>query len=160
MVKRINKFQGNAKYVPVCTGTKFIPCAASRVCCISDLSVCIVYSLSAPLLNPVVTRSDSVLSDDRPAAIGFCSALCLPGVALVGNPLHVLVWLKLKIEIIIFKFCQSKIKTIVPSCPSKAIFHSIVVFFYCIYEIFFLSFLFGYFCNHFDIKLNEMTFVI
>lgn len=36
----------------------------------------------APLLNPVVTRSDSVLSDDRPAAIGFCSALCLPGVAL------------------------------------------------------------------------------
>lgn len=36
----------------------------------------------APLLNPVVTRSDSVLSDDRPTAIGFCSALCLPGVAL------------------------------------------------------------------------------
>lgn len=36
----------------------------------------------APLLNPVVTRSDSVLSDDRPSAIGFCSALCLPGVAL------------------------------------------------------------------------------
>lgn len=40
------------------------------------------FSSEAPLLNPVVTRSDSVLSDDRPAAIGFCSALCLPGVAL------------------------------------------------------------------------------
>lgn len=135
MVKWINKFRGNVKYVPVCTGTKFIPCAASRVCCISDLSVCIVYSLSAPLLNPVVTRSDSVLSDDRPAAISFCSALCLPGVALVGNPLHVLVCLILKIEIIMFKFCQSKMKT--SACPSKAIFHSIVVFFYCLYEIFF-----------------------
>lgn len=159
MVKRINKFQGNVKYVPVCTGTKFIPCAASRVCCISDLSVCIVYSLSAPLLNPVVTRSDSVLSDDRPAAIGFCSALCLPGVALVGNPLHVLVWLKLKIEIIIFKFCQSKMIT--SACPSKAIFHSIVVFLYRIYMRFFtvISFLL-FFCNHFDMKLNEMTFVI
>lgn len=135
MVKRINNFQGNVKYVPVCTGTKFIPCAASRVCCISDLSVCIVYSLSAPLLNPVVTRSDSVLSDDRPTAIGFCSALCLPGVALVGVPLHVLVWLELKIETIVFKICQSK-KIIISACPSKAIFHSIVVFFYSIYEIF------------------------
>lgn len=135
MVKRINKFQGNVKYVPVCTCTKFIPCAASRVCCISDLSVCIVYSLSAPLLNPVVTRSDSVLSDDRPTAIGFCSALCLPGVALVGVPLHVLVWLELKIETIVFKICQSK-KIIISACPSKAIFHSIVVFFYSIYEIF------------------------
>lgn len=40
------------------------------------------FSSEAPLLNPVVTRSDSVLSDDRPTAIGFCSALCLPGVAL------------------------------------------------------------------------------
>uniref|UniRef100_K1PQX4 Sugar phosphate exchanger 3 n=1 Tax=Magallana gigas TaxID=29159 RepID=K1PQX4_MAGGI len=42
----------------------------------------VVDNEDAPLLNPVVTRSDSVLSDDRPAAISFCSALCLPGVAL------------------------------------------------------------------------------
>lgn len=49
-------------------------------------------SFSAPLLSPMVTNSDSVPFDDRPSAIGFCSALCLPGVALVGVLLLV-VWL-------------------------------------------------------------------
>lgn len=88
----------------VCTCTKLIPWVASSLCCILDLSM---YSLSAPLLNPVVTRSDSVLSDDRPTAISFCSALCLPGVALVGALL--VVHLKWEIKIILFKFCESKI---------------------------------------------------
>lgn len=40
------------------------------------------FSSEAPLLSPMVTNSDSVPLDDRPSAIGFCSALCLPGVAL------------------------------------------------------------------------------
>lgn len=120
----------------VCTCTKLIPWVASSLCCILDLSM---YSLSAPLLNPVVTRSDSVLSDDRPTAISFCSALCLPGVALVGALL--VVHLKWEIKIILFKFRESKI------------LHSYIsIYASCLLVPFIWDFLglFCYFCNHFD----------
>ncbi|XP_061187885.1 sugar phosphate exchanger 3-like isoform X2 [Saccostrea echinata] len=40
------------------------------------------FSSQAPLLNSPHKQSGASSSDNRPAAIGFCSALCLPGVAL------------------------------------------------------------------------------
>lgn len=139
MVKWINKFRGNVKYVLVCIGIKFIFFVVFRVCCILDFFVCIVYFFLVFFLNFVVIRSDFVFSDDRFAVIGFCSVFCLFGVVLVGVLL--VVYFKLEIKIILFKFCELKI-----------LYSYILIYVSCFFVLFIWDFLglFCYFCNYFD----------
>lgn len=125
-------------------------------------SFCMWNFITAPLLNPMVTHSDSVLSDDRPTAIGFCSALCLPGVALVCT-----VELCLCIHWYIAYSCynglnwrlKQQVSTLAFkkfSCLSRSIFQVLDCLEWYIVCLVFLHWsLFPYFCNDFDIKKNS-----